>query len=86
MRCCVNDTERSPWWVVDADDKHSSRLNVMTHLLSMVSYERPVQVAVEIPERHHRDYERPPKETQRFAPRRYRVKNKSGTELGTGRR
>ena len=36
------DTEQSPWWVVEADDKRTARLNLISHLLSMVAYERPV--------------------------------------------
>ncbi len=68
-----SDTADSPWWVIDADDKRSSRLNVMAHLLSMLPYEQPTLAAIKLPERQQRDYERPPKETQRFVPERYRV-------------
>ena len=68
-----SDTDHSPWWVIDADDKRSSRLNVMAHLLSTLPYERPELAAVELPELQHRDYQRPPKETQRFVPQRYRM-------------
>jgi polyphosphate kinase 2 len=75
-----SDTERTPWWVIDADDKRSARLNLMAHLLSMLPYERPELAAVEIPERQHRAYERPPKDMQRFVPQRYRVKGGSGNE------
>ena len=28
------DTKRSPWWVVNADDKRRARLNMIRHLLS----------------------------------------------------
>ena len=35
------DTELSPWYVVEADDKRTARLNLISHLLSLVPYERP---------------------------------------------
>ena len=34
------DTKECPWWVVDAEDKRTARLNLMAHLLSMVPYEQ----------------------------------------------
>ena len=33
------DTKQSPWYVVSGDDKKRSRLNCMSHLLSMIPYE-----------------------------------------------
>src|SRR6476646_6266336 len=33
------DTKESPWFVVDAEDKKSARLNVISHLLSQIPYE-----------------------------------------------
>ena len=33
------DTEQSPWYVVEADDKRTARLNLISHLLSLVPYE-----------------------------------------------
>ena len=33
------DTEDSPWWVVDGDDKRTARLNCISHLLSLFPYE-----------------------------------------------
>ena len=33
------DTESSPWYVVEADDKRTARLNLISHLLSLVPYE-----------------------------------------------
>jgi polyphosphate kinase len=63
------DTELSPWWVVDADDKRRARLNTITHLLSSVSYEEVAPVQLTLPPRQSEDgYVRPPLETQRFVP------------------
>ncbi len=33
------DAESSPWYVVEADDKRAARLNLISHLLSLVAYE-----------------------------------------------
>ena len=34
------DSDASPWYVVEADDKRTARLNLISHLLSRVPYER----------------------------------------------
>lgn len=72
-----SDTERSPWWVVDADDKKAARLNLMSHLLSLLPYEYPKREDIALPERQRRPYERPPLEAQRFVPERYRIAESS---------
>jgi polyphosphate kinase 2 len=69
-----SDTERSPWWVVDADNKKEARLNLMAHLLSLLPYEQPELPDIELPERQNRNYERPPLEQQRFVPQRYHIR------------
>ena len=68
-----SDTERSPWWVVDADDKKAARLNLMAHLLSLLPYEHPKLPDIKLPKRQDRAYDRPPLESQRFVPRRYEI-------------
>lgn len=68
-----SDTEQSPWWVVDADDKKEARLNLIAHLLSVLPYERPALPDIELPERQNRIYERPPLDRQRFVPQRYKI-------------
>jgi len=66
------DTDVAPWWVVEADDKRRARLNVITHLLSSVSYEYVAPVPLTLPPRQSDDgYVRPPRETQRFVPAAY---------------
>jgi hypothetical protein len=70
------DTELSPWHVVEADDKRTARLNLISHLLSVVPYEhldegkRP-----KLPSRQKRKYLRPPKQTERLVPARYVVRS-----------
>jgi polyphosphate kinase len=68
------DTEQSPWHVVEADDKRTARLNLISHLLTLVPYERPEQAKrVKLPARQRRSYERPPRHGERLVPERYIV-------------
>jgi polyphosphate kinase 2 len=36
----MTDTPKSPWWIVDSNDKKRARINCIAHLLSMIPYER----------------------------------------------
>ncbi len=47
------DTKQSPWWVVEADDKRRARLNVISHLLSLVPYGDLTPDEMELPPRQH---------------------------------
>jgi polyphosphate kinase 2 (PPK2 family) len=67
------DTKHSPWFVVEADDKRTARLNLIAHLLDQIPYKRVSTEQVEFPPRQKRAYKRPPLETQTFVPARYRV-------------
>jgi polyphosphate kinase len=68
------DTEPSPWYVVEADDKRTARLNLIAHLLSVVPYEHVGErKKVKLPPRQRRKYERPSRETERHVPSRYVV-------------
>jgi polyphosphate kinase len=69
------DTDSSPWHVVEADDKRTARLNLISHLLSIVPYERiDAKKAPKLPARQRRKYKRPPKRTERLVPTRYLVR------------
>jgi polyphosphate kinase 2 len=68
------DTKESPWFVVDADDKRTARLNLISHLLEQIPYKPVDRPSVEFPPRQERAYVRPPADTQTFVPERYRVK------------
>ncbi|NCQ23601.1 MAG: hypothetical protein COW54_02260 [Rhodobacteraceae bacterium CG17_big_fil_post_rev_8_21_14_2_50_63_15] len=35
----ATDTEDSPWWVIDSNDKKRARINAITHLLDSIPYE-----------------------------------------------
>jgi hypothetical protein len=67
------DTKDSPWYVVDADDKRSARLNLISHLLSLIPYEPVGHDPVKLPPRQRRAYQRPPAESQTYVPERFRV-------------
>jgi polyphosphate kinase len=67
------DTKDSPWFVVEADVKRTARLNLISHLLGQIPYERVDQEKIEFPPRQERAYVRPPADTQTFVPERYRV-------------
>jgi polyphosphate kinase 2 len=68
------DTEASPWYVVEADDKRTARLNLISHLLTLVPYEHLDSAEpVKLPPRQRRSYQRPPKRTERLVPTRFEV-------------
>jgi len=63
------DTAESPWWTVESDDKRSSRINTIKHLLSQIPYEHLDPDDIEIPNRPKAtDVARPPREEQQFVP------------------
>jgi polyphosphate kinase 2 len=68
------DTEQSPWHVVEADDKRTARLNLISHLLTVVPYERPEKAKrVKLPARQRRRYKRPSRRGERLVPERFVV-------------
>jgi polyphosphate kinase 2 len=67
------DTKDSPWFVVEADDKRTARLNLISHLLEQVPYEPVSSERLELPPRQERAYVRPPADTQTFVPTRFLV-------------
>ncbi len=68
----------APWNVVDADNKRSARLNIISHLLSQTHYEDLTPNALSLPPRQEAgDYCRPPFENQNFIPLVYPKKKKN---------
>lgn len=56
----ATDTDFAPWYVADSNDKRRARLNIISHLLSVVPYEREELVSVELPTRQKsHGYEEP---------------------------
>ncbi|HVN10728.1 MAG TPA: polyphosphate kinase 2 [Kineosporiaceae bacterium] len=70
------DTKENPWYVVDAEDKSTARLNLIAHLLSMVPYEHVPAEEIKLPDRQQRAYVRPPIGVQTFVPQQYVVEPK----------
>jgi polyphosphate kinase 2 len=63
------DTKRSPWFVVASDDKKRARLNVISHLLSLIPYKDLTPKPFKLPPRREdKGYMRPPYENQTFVP------------------
>ena len=47
----TTDTAWGPWYVAHTDDKKRGRLNIISHLLSQVPYEKPARPDVSLPKR-----------------------------------
>jgi hypothetical protein len=63
------DIPEAPWFVVEADDKRSARINCMAHLLARVPYEPRKLPDIELPPRQRDEgYVRPPREGYTYVP------------------
>ena len=70
------DIQESPWYVVEADDKRTARLNLIAHLLSLVPYEHLDDGdSPTLPPRQERRYVRPPIRIEHIVPARYSVRS-----------
>lgn len=47
----ATDTEAAPWYILRSDDKKRARLNCISHLLSLIPYEKVPRDEVELPQR-----------------------------------
>jgi polyphosphate kinase 2 len=66
------DIKQAPWYVVNADIKRHARLNLISHLLSIIPYEDRTPESLELPPRQKNfGYVRPPFSDQTFAPEVY---------------
>ena len=56
----ATDTPWAPWYVVNSDDKKRARLNLISHLVSVVPYKEAPHEKIELPKRSKPgDYEEP---------------------------
>ena len=63
------DTKKSPWWVVDGEDKKKARLNCIEHLLSNFKYTNLKRSLIKLPARKEiQKLSRPPIDSQKFVP------------------
>jgi polyphosphate kinase len=67
----VTDTKQSPWYVVNAENKKSARLNVIRHLLSKIPYRDLTPESLKLPPILKSKYVRPPMDEQNFVPEVY---------------
>jgi polyphosphate kinase 2 (PPK2 family) len=66
------DIKQAPWYVVASDVKQRARLNVISHLLSLIPYEDLTPDPIELPpEQRDKGYVRPPIADQTFVPDRF---------------
>jgi polyphosphate kinase 2 (PPK2 family) len=47
----ATDTDASPWYIVPSDDKKRARLNCISHLLSLIPYEKEKRKKIKVPDR-----------------------------------
>lgn len=63
------DTDKCPWYVVNADVKRHARLNCILHLLSLIPYKDLSPDPIDLPQRQEDiGYVRPPITSQRWVP------------------
>jgi len=66
------DRKKTPWYIVDADNKKRARLNCIAHLLRQIPYKDLHPMEVELPPRQpDNGYKRPKKSSQRWVLRIY---------------
>jgi polyphosphate kinase 2 len=71
------DIKQAPWYVVNADNKPSARLNCIHHLLSLIPYEDLTPEPISLPPRQSESgYVRPPITDQTFIPAVYAMEAK----------
>jgi polyphosphate kinase 2 len=67
------DTAHAPWYIVRSDDKRRARLNCITHLLSLIPYDKVPRPKVKVPARDTKDKydDETPLQGRRFVPETY---------------
>ncbi|HXR39613.1 MAG TPA: polyphosphate kinase 2 [Terracidiphilus sp.] len=68
----ITDTKQCPWYVVNAENKKTARLNVIRHLLSLIPYKDLTPEPLTLPALEKSKYVRPPMQEQNFIPEVYR--------------
>jgi len=67
----ASDTEFAPWHVVRSDNKRRARLNIISHLLASVPYERMPRKKVKLPARQKAGGYQAPDYPYRYVPERF---------------
>jgi polyphosphate kinase 2 len=67
----ATDTQQSPWYVVQTDDKERARLNCLSHLLDVVPWKKVPMEKVKLPKRQDPKGYRAPDWNYRWVPEKY---------------
>ena len=67
----ATDKPQAPWYVVEADDKKRARLNCISHLLSVIPWEKIAQHKIKLPKRQNPKGYHPAQWDYRWIPERY---------------
>jgi hypothetical protein len=51
MMFTATDTDAAPWYIVRSNDKKRARLNCISHLLSLIPYEKVRKQRIKLPDR-----------------------------------
>tara|TARA_Y100001970_G_scaffold293570_1_gene441264 strand:- start:1063 stop:1848 length:786 start_codon:yes stop_codon:yes gene_type:complete len=63
------DTQFSPWYIVESDNKKKARINCISHLLNLIKYSSVDSPEVVLPDRvQQKDYKRPPRSIYNYVP------------------
>jgi polyphosphate kinase 2 len=67
------DTDCAPWYIVRSDDKKRARLNCISHLLSLIPYQKVPRSKVKLPKRSEKDAydDQATLQHRRFVPEKY---------------
>jgi hypothetical protein len=67
----ATDTGYAPWYVVKSNDKKRARLNLITHLLEQIPYERAPREKVTLPKRQKQGDYKDPKYPFKYVPEKF---------------
>src|ERR1700756_409423 len=67
----ATDTQQSPWYVVQTDDKERARLNCLSHLLDVVPWKKVPMEKVKLPKRQDAKGYKAPDWNYRWIPEKY---------------
>ena len=67
----ASDTAWAPWYVARSDDKRRARLNIISHLLSRIDYEKLPRQKIKLPKRQERGGYREPDYPYKYIPEKY---------------
>jgi polyphosphate kinase 2 len=67
----ATDTAWAPWFVANSDDKKRARLNIITHLLTQIPYEKAPREKIKLPKRQSQGKYREPAYPYKFVPEKF---------------